>query len=192
MRKHFALALVLAVGSAACFSAGPQKKYYEIHLNAVSDLTPFAASLLVDRLDIDSLYDDFRVIYRVSPYEINYYSYHFWADKPSKLLRTALVQFLEASGLFPKVIPEPGGRDNADWTLHWAVYRIEEVDETDAWFARLSMKLEVVEAKTGTVLAARAFDRTEPLQSKEVSQLPAQLSRILGQELRALLADIKR
>ena len=158
MRKNIVLALVLCVGFAGCFSAGPEKKYYEIHLDPVSDLGRFAASLLVDRIEIDSLYDDFRVIYRLSPYEINYYAYHFWADKPSKLLRNSLIQFLEGSRLFPKIIQEtiPGG---ADWIFRWTVHRIEEVDEAEAWFARLSMKLEVADFKTGATLAARTFDR---------------------------------
>lgn len=190
MRRHIALAAVLLVGFSGCFSAGPEKKYYEIHLEAATDLAPFSASLLLDRLEIDSLYDDFRVIYRVSPYEINYYAYHFWADKPSKLLRNSLIQFLEGSRLFPKIILEPI-LGNADWILRWTVHRIEEVDEAEAWFARLSMKLEVADVKTGAALAARTFDRKEPMSGKDVGELPAKLSRILIEELRALFTELK-
>jgi cholesterol transport system auxiliary component len=190
MRKNIVLAVVLLFGLSGCFSAGPEKKYYEIHLEAVSDLGPFSASLLIDRIEIDSLYDDFRVIYRVSPYEINYYAYHFWADKPSKLLRNSLVQFLEASRLFPRIIQEPI-LGNADWIFRWTVHRIEEVDEAEAWFARLSMKLEVADIKTGAVLASRTFDRKEPMSGKDVSELPAKLSRILIEELRALFGELK-
>jgi ABC-type uncharacterized transport system auxiliary subunit len=190
MRKNIVLGIVLLVGFSGCFSAGPEKKYYEIHLDAVSDMAPFSASLLLDRIEIDSLYDDFRVIYRVSPYEINYYAYHFWADKPSRLLRSSLIQFLEASRLFPKIILEPI-LGNADWILRWTVHRIEEVDEAEAWFARLSMKLEVADFKTRAILAVRTFDRKEPMSKKDVSELPAKLSRILIEELRALFAELK-
>lgn len=190
MRKTIALAAVLLVGLSGCFSAGPEKKYYEIHLSAATDLAPFGVSLLVDRIEIDSLYDDFRVIYRVSPYEINYYAYHFWADKPSKLLRSSLIQFLEGSRLFPKIIQDPI-LGNADWVFRWTVHRIEEVDEADAWFARLSMKVEVADFKTGAVLAARTFDRKEPMAGRDVGELPAKLSLILVEELRALFTELK-
>lgn len=190
MRKNAVLIAILLVFLSSCFSAGPEKKYYEIHLEAVPAPDPFTASLLIDRLEIDSLYDDFRIIYRVSTFEINYYAYHFWADKTSKLLRNALVQYLEKSRLFPAIIQEPL-KGNADWILRWSVHRIEEVDLADAWFARLSMKLEIADFKSGTVLSARTFDRKEPLSKKDVGEVPSVLSRILGEELRALFAGLK-
>jgi ABC-type uncharacterized transport system auxiliary subunit len=190
MRKFIVLAAVMAVGLAGCFSAQPEKKYYEIHLEAEPDPAPFGASLLIDRVEIDSVYDDFRVIYRVSPYEIKYYAYRFWADKPSKLLRNSLIQFLEGSRLFPAIVREPS-LGKADWILRWAVRRIEEVDQEEAWFARLSMKFEVADLKTGAILAAREFDRKEPISNMDVGQLPAKISEILAAELRALIADLR-
>lgn len=191
MRKNAVLLVIVLFCLAGCFSASPDKKYYEIHLEAVPASEPFPGSLLVDRIEIDSLYDDFRIIYRVSPFEINYYAYHFWADKPSKLLQSSLIQFLETSRLFPKIVLEPI-RGNADWILRCTVHQIEEVDMPDAWFARLSMKLEIADFKSGTVLTARTFDRKEPLSKKDVGEVPNVLSRILGEELRALFAELKR
>ena len=190
MKKLIILLAAAAVLLAGCFSAQPEKKYYEIHLEAVPAAEPFTASLLVDRLEIDSVYDDFRIIYRLSPFEINYYAYHFWADKPSKLLRNSLIQYLEKSRLFPKLILEPI-RGNADWAFRWTVHQIEEVDLVDAWFARLSMKFEIADTKTGAVLASRTFDRSEPLSKKDVGEVPAVLSRILTEELQALFAELK-
>jgi len=190
MRKNAVLIAVLLVFLSSCFSAGPEKKYYEIHLEAVPVPEPFTASLFIDRLEIDSLYDDFRIIYRVSAFEINYYAYHFWADKTSKLLRNALVQYLEKSRLFPVLIQEPL-KGNADWILRWSVHQIEEVDLADAWFARLSMRLEIADLKSGNVLARRIFDRSEPLSRKDVAEVAGVLSRILAEELRALFAELK-
>ena len=190
MRKNSALLVVVLFCLAGCFSASPDKKYYQIHLEMGTSIAPFTASLLLDRIEIDSLYDDFRIIYRVSPFEINYYAYHFWADKPSKLLRDSLLHYLETSKLFPKIVLEPN-RGNPDWVLRCTVHQIEEVDMPEAWFARLSMKLEMAELKSGTVLAARAFDRKEPLSRKDVGEVPSVLSRILSEELRALLAELK-
>ena len=52
------------------------------------------------------------------------------------------------------------------------------------------MELELVEAKTGTVLAARRFDRREPIGRKDVAAVPPVLSRILAEELEALLLAV--
>jgi ABC-type uncharacterized transport system auxiliary subunit len=189
MKKHaFGIALLIAL--TGCFSSSPDKKYFQINLEAAPAAAPFPGSLLVDRFDIDSLYDDFRIIYRVSDFEINYYAYQFWAEKPSKLLRDSLIRYLEASRLFPKIYLEPT-KDAGDWVFRCAVHQIEEVDAPGSWSARLNMKLEVADLKTGAVLASRRFDRQEPLSRKDVSEMPAVLSRILGEELKALFAELK-
>jgi len=190
MRKNAALLVAVLFCLAGCFSASPDKKYYEIHLETGPAAEPFAASILIDRIDIDSLYDDFRIIYRVSPFEINYYAYHFWADKPSKLFRDSIIHYLEAARLFPRIIPEPA-RGSADWVLRCTIHQIEEVDAPAAWFARLSMRLEIAELKSGTILASRRFDRQEPLSKKDVAEVPAVLSRILSEELGTLLAEVR-
>lgn len=182
------LALLLLTG---CFSSLPEKKYFQIPLDAApAGVAPFAASLLIDRCEIDSLYDDFRIVYRLSPYEINYYSYKFWAEKPSKLIRDSLIRYVEGGRLFAKIYVEPT-KEAVDWTLRPTVRRVEEVDGPDVWRARLDMKLEVVDAKTGALIAARSFDRREPLSRKDVGELPAALSRILGEELGVLFAELK-
>jgi len=192
MRRRTLLAAFLVLGLAACFSSLPDKKYFQIPLDASPPgAGPFAASLLVDHCDIGALYDDFRIVYRLSPYEINYYSYEFWAEKPSKLIRDSIIRYLEGAGLFAKLYVEPT-KESVDWTLRLAVRRVEEVDAPEAWSARLDMKLEIVDARTGASLAERTFDRQEPLPRKSVREMPTALSRILGEEFRALLRKVPR
>jgi cholesterol transport system auxiliary component len=186
------LALPSLLVLAGCFSSLPDKKYYQIPIDAAPPAAvPFAASLLVERCEIDSLYDDFRIVYRVSPYEINYYSYKFWAEKPSKLIRDSLIRYLEAARLFPKLHFD-STKDAVDWTLRTTIRRVEEIDGEPAWAARLDMKIEVVETKSGARLAVRSFDRREPLPRKDVGEMPAVLARILSEELGALFAELRR
>jgi ABC-type uncharacterized transport system auxiliary subunit len=175
---------------AACFSASPDKKYYQL------DLAPLAAgptlphTILVDRVEIDSLYDDFRILYRVSPVEVNYYAYHFWAEKPARMLRDALFHRLELSHRFTRVLMDLG-KENPDWVLRCTIHQIEEIDAPQIWKARLGLGMELVEFKSGKILAARRFDREAPLGRPDVGLLPGALSRILDEELAALLADLK-
>ena len=190
MKKHAVVGIAVLLSLAGCFSSSPDKKYFQINLEAAPAATPFSGSLLVDRFDINTLYDDFRIIYRVSPFEINYYAYQFWAEKPSKLLRDSLIRYLEASRLFPRIFLEPT-KDAVDRVFRCTVHQIEEVDEPGAWSARLNMKIEIADVKTGAVLASRRFDRREPLSRKDVSEMPAVLSRILAEELKALFAELK-
>ncbi len=189
MMRKTAVLLAVVLGLAACFSASP-KKYYQLDLAPAPPAPPFAKKLLVDRVDIDSLYDDFRILYRISPVEINYYAYHFWAEKPARMLHDVLLHNLELSRRFDRVLPELG-KEEPDWVLHCTIHQIEEVDGPLVWTARLGMAMELAEFKSGTVLASRRFDRQEPLARKDVGLVAGTLSRILAEELAALFAELK-
>lgn len=190
MRKA-ALIVLSAAALWACFSASPNKVYLQLHLEGGAPPgAAFDKALLVDRVAVDELYDDFRIIYRLTPFEINYYAYSFWAEKPARMVRDALDHYLTGRKAFRSLLADVS-RNQADWILRPTLHRIEEVDAEAAWAARLSMDLEMVEAKTGTVLASRRFDRSEPVGRKDVAAVPPVLSRILAEELEALLADLK-
>ena len=188
MKKYAVLAL-LVLGSAACF-ASHAKRYFELRASSPLARGPaLARTLLLDRVDISEFYDDFRIVYRLSPTEVNYYPYDFWTEKPSRLIRNLILERLSVPGSFLRIETE-AGKGSADWLLKMRVFRVEEVDEGDQWFGRLSMAFEVVDLKTGAVIATKSFDRKEPLGRKDVSRLPAVLSSILLAELDAFLGEL--
>jgi len=180
MMKKIAVLAAVTVVCWGCFSSSPGKTYLQIHLEeGTAPAARFEKSLLIDRIVVDDLYDDFRILYRLSPYEINYYTLSFWAEKPSKMIHDSLDHYFAAQNNFRKVILNPVGAE-ADWVLRCTLHRIEEIDAEAAWAARLAMDIEIAEVKTGAVLAARHFDRREPLTKKNVAEMPVVLSRILA------------
>ncbi len=190
MRKS-AILILCCAGLWGCFAASPRKAYFQIHLEAAAAPGPaFAKVLLLDRLAVSELYDDFRILYRLNPYEVNYYAHSFWAEKPSKMVRDALEAYLAGRKSFRALLSDPA-KGEADWILRASLRRIEEIDAEPAWQARLAMDLEVIEAATGETLASRRFDRSEPLPRRDVAAVPPVLSRILAEELEALLAGLR-
>jgi cholesterol transport system auxiliary component len=190
IRKMAALAAVTLV-SWGCFSSAPGKTYLQIHLEEGTAPAPrFEKALFIAPILADDLYDDFRILYRLSPYEVNYYTLSFWAEKPSKMIHQSLTRYFAARNIFARVVLNPAGTE-ADWILRGTLHKIEEIDAEAAWAAGLAMDLEIAEAKTGIVLAVRRFDRREPLAKKNVAEVPVVLSRILAEEVAALFAELK-
>jgi ABC-type uncharacterized transport system auxiliary subunit len=186
--KKTALLALLVLGSAACF-ASHAKRYFELRASSPPSGGPaLTRTLQLDRVDISEFYDDFRIVYRLSPTEVNYYPYDFWTEKPSRLIRNLILERLSVPGRFLRIDAE-AGKDPAGWLLKMRVFRVEEVDEGDR-FGRLSMAFEVVDLKTGAVIATRSFDRREPLGRKDVARLPAVLSLILLAEIDAFLGEL--
>ena len=183
------LFLLIAGLCAACMTA-PDKKYFHLSLASRPSPQPIDMVLYVDYPGIVNPYNDFRIVYRVSPFEVSYYPYVFWTDKAGAVVRDAVARFLKAGGDFRSVILETDEIE-PDLVLKSRIQRIEEVDEGDFWYAHLAVEFKVADYKSGKILAARTFDRREPMASKSVLQFPVTVSRILAEELDAVLSDLR-
>ena len=166
-----------------CFSV-PTKRYFQIVVMD-TDAQPHPKidkALYIEPVRVDPLYDDFRVIYRVSLFELKYYSYMFWAKKPDALFRDAVGDYLIKKEGFSRVTLDVLQGD-PEIVLRSTIRLLEEIDNPKVWFARLAMDLEFLEFKSGRSLLKHSFDRRLPLQVRKVQQLPAVLSTILMGEL---------
>lgn len=189
MKKYYvAVLMILFLGG--CMSS-PARKYYQLHLTGKEVMISKAINkaILIEPIDIDDLYDDFRIIYRLSPFELNYYSYDFWADKPAKLIRDSITHYLLRKNVFQKVIQEIS-RGDPDIQWNSKIHSIEEVDTQDFWYARLAMEVELVDFKSKERLYFYQFDRQEKMTAKSVAQVPVILSKILEEELDRIVRDI--
>jgi len=189
--KNTSVIILITLMLAACWSS-PEKQYYQLHLTPPQEINGrnFDSVILVDPVQVDNLYDDFQIIFRVSPFEMNYYAYMFWAEKPAVLVRDAVIHYLQEQNTFRKVIKEYSAGD-PDLILRAHLHILEEIDQPERWFAHLSMEMEVVEFHSGEIQASLRFDRTEPLPTKDVSELPKVLSFILREEIDRLLEKLQ-
>jgi ABC-type uncharacterized transport system auxiliary subunit len=183
--------MVLAL--AACFGPGQAKRYFDFQpllIEHAGEGPALDKVLYVDRVEVEDLWNDFRIIYRRSAMELNYYPYEFWAEKPDKLLRDSIYHFFSERRAFRELSLDPE-TNRPDWVLRCRVHRLEESDLAQTWSARLAMDITVVETKSGSVVQSRSFDRTMPLNRRSVSDLPVVLSRILTEELEALVQSLR-
>lgn len=190
--KKLALCIAAAAVLWSCMTS-PVRRYYQIQLTGThSEGVPqIDKALRVDPVTVDDLYDDFRILYRVSPFEVNFYSYGFWAEKPGKLVGDAMSHYLAQNNIFTQVSRTIVGTD-PDIVLKSRIHVIEEIDENADWYGRLAMDLEFQEFLSGRALYNHRFDRTEVLPEKDVVYLPAVISRILEEELARAVGGLAR
>ena len=189
--KTKSIIILLVLNLAACWSS-PEKQYFQLHLappEEIQDLS-FDSVILVDPVQVDNLYDDFQIIFRISPFEMNYYAYVFWAEKPAVLIRDSVIHYLQEQKSFRKVIKEYSAGD-PDLVLRARLHILEEIDQPERWFAHLSMEMEIKDFHSGEILVSLDFDRTEPLTGKDVSELPKVASFILREEVDRLLQKLQ-
>lgn len=147
-----------------CFSCGgkiPETRYYQL-------ATPAKAAQLgdlvvaIEALQTDPGYDDERIVYRTTPYRLDYYQYHRWSSPPGVMIGNFLEQALERSGKFRAVLRETS--EGSPMVVRGRVIAIEEVDKSKtSWFGRIAIELTLTDSKTGEVMWSEQFEELEPL-----------------------------
>jgi len=191
MRKA-AFCILTAVLMIGCGSTHA-RRYFEIRSVAPGEpaLPKIERRLLVEAPSVDPLYDDIRILYRVSPFELKYYPYEFWAEKPEKQIGAAMAEYFGKKKVFPAVSRDPR-MERPEIVLKSRLHAIEEIDNSDVWQARLAMDLEFVDVKTGKPIISWTFDRKGQMAKGHVGDLPVVLSRILEEELAKATWELAR
>jgi ABC-type uncharacterized transport system auxiliary subunit len=159
---------------AACAGKLPDTRYYQ--LAAPGAPAHGGDSLLVlEPLTTDAAYDDERIVYRTTPYRLDYYQYHRWSSSPGVMVGNYLEQALETSGKFRAVVRD--ATPDAPVILAGRVVAIEEVDRSKtAWVGRIVLELLLTDARTGEALWTDQLEEIEPLQAQTPEGLAAALS----------------
>jgi len=191
MKKYGLITLILVM-TFGCLSS-PPKKYHQIFLpeNPQAAAARIDKTIFVDRIQTMLFYDNFEIVYRESPYQLNYYSYDFWAEKPAVLIRDSIINYFSKNKMFAEVHRELAG-DEVDYTLRGRIRAIEEDDRTDVWRARLSMEITILEFSSGETVLFHEFDKMKAMSQMDVRELPVALSQILEEELIILVQNLAR
>jgi cholesterol transport system auxiliary component len=183
---------LLAASLAACAGKVPETRYYQLAAAAPAPAPGARGSDLVlalEPLAVDDAYQDERIVYRSSPYRLDYYNYHRWSAPPGTLIADYLEQALERSGKFRAVVREAD--DSAPAVLGGRVLAIEEVDESPTrWLGRITVELTLKDAQTGAVLWTDQIAETEPLPAQSPEGLARALSAALDRIARRVIPAI--
>jgi ABC-type uncharacterized transport system auxiliary subunit len=167
-------AIAVLVACAACGGKLPETRYYQLAA-PTAGLRGGDGILVLDTLATDAAYDDERIVYRTTPFRLDYYQYHHWSSAPGVMVGNYLEQALENSGKFRAVVREMS--PDAAVVLAGRVVAIEEVDRsTTEWLGRVVLELVLTDARTSEILWTDRLEETEPLRQQTPEGLAAALS----------------
>ena len=162
--RNVAVTLVCALLFPACFgsSSTPQMQYFWLPL--WENVTPYKGEPLpvviqVESLDVEPAYDHLRIVYRVSPVQLQHYRVRQWVVKPGRLFKSALWRYLQATRRFQLVVGVP--RPLPNYVLRGRVLALEQMElgpKRDKWYARVSLHLRLHRAVDGKVIWSLTFD----------------------------------
>jgi ABC-type uncharacterized transport system auxiliary subunit len=166
--------VALGLACAACAGKMPDTRYYQLAPPA-SRVGGGDGLIVLETLTTDAAYDDERIVYRTTPFRLDYYQYHRWSSAPGVMVGNYLEQAFEHSGKFRAVVRD--ATPDAPVILAGRVIAIEEVDRSKtAWIGRIVLELILTDARTGEALWSEQFEETEPLLQQTPEGLAAALS----------------
>ncbi|MGD1101779.1 MAG: ABC-type transport auxiliary lipoprotein family protein [Terriglobia bacterium] len=181
------LAAVLAVG---CGSV-PKTYFYTLQVPAAPAPTDPRTNYVlgVEHFRAPEILRDDRIVYYVSPTQMNFYQYHRWGSDPATLLSEFTAQWLESSGVFSQVKMLPV-RERVDYTLGGSVLSFEEVDADAGAKVRLALALSLVRASDHKLVWSGEQRRETPLPERGVEGVASALNASCAQALRDMIPGL--
>lgn len=166
-----ALTLALCVLLANCGSARPVK-YYTLAgppSPAASAANVFPVTIVVGHISAPLLYRDDRMVFSNGDVQLGSDSYNRWAETPTEMLESMMLQDLRATGQF-RTVQRLTSNSKGDYMLRGHLSAFNEVDSPGI-AARFVIEFELFQQKTGTVVWTFPYSHDEPVNGKTVSAI---------------------
>jgi cholesterol transport system auxiliary component len=166
-----ALALALCVLLSNCGSARPVK-YFTIQGTPPAiqqSTTTYPVTIVVGHINAPLLYRDDRMVYSNGSVELGSDSYNRWAEQPTEMIESMLVQNLRATGQF-RAVQRMSSSGKGEYILRGRLSAFNEVDNPGIT-ARFTIDLELLHAKSGNVVWTFPYTNDQPVPEKSVTAI---------------------
>jgi len=182
----FALWLLVNCGSM------PQTFYYRIDYK-IEELRngnhAIPLTLGISQFDTDVLYEGDRIVYRQSPYQVQFYHYRRWVAPPKKIVTEKVLKQFQASGVFANVVRIPSAT-KTDYTLKGDIQAFEEWDEGGGWYGLVAIEFKLQNTDLEIVWQKMLSEKTI-IEKKEHIEIVKAISQSLDKVVKSSIEEIK-
>lgn len=168
----------------------PEVRYYALALNLPEQSSELAkASLIVRHFSARDPYNQERMIYRASPYLLDFYHSHRWAAPPAEMVTDWTRRYLRGTGAFARVFPTTDG--SGDFVLGGVIRQFEEVDKKQTWEATLGIDFWLARGDQRSPFWFQTYSATQETDKRNPEAVAEAMSRNLEDILQQLAADLQ-
>jgi len=158
----FLLIMVNTVVLSSCSVFGPVQSE-NVHSYVVNTVPHFPAhrnyqhgSILVSATETNPIYNTTAFAYTLQPYQIAYFGKHQWAETPTKMLQTDIVQTLQNTHYYHAVVTSAfvGG---VDYILNTQLVEFKQDFTRCPSVFSIVLRAQLVNGYNGRIIAAKQF-----------------------------------
>ena len=140
----------------------------------------------VEKFTAEAIFEDDRILYRDSPFEVKYYHYRRWAAAPRELVTEEMLKQLRASACCREVIASPA-ISRVDYILAGRVLAFEEWDREEKWYGRVALLVQLLEPDSRRILWSEVFQAETPAAKK----VPAAIVEAISASLQQCISEVQ-
>ncbi|HEX9653588.1 MAG TPA: ABC-type transport auxiliary lipoprotein family protein [bacterium] len=163
----------------------PPTYYYKIDYEVTdaqhSGILP--VTIGVGQFSADVLYESDKIVYRDSPYEVQFYHYRRWIAQPKKIVAERIFQQFRAAGLFQRVVRIPS-TFKIDYILRGRITSFEEWDEGQSWYGVVTIEFQLHTPDSNEVVWENVISEKTAAAKKE----PADVVKAISESLNSVVA----
>lgn len=114
------------------------------------------STILVNQPRANAIYNSQRMIYIPACYQIQYFAQNRWADMPTQMLQSLLINSLQHTGYFQAIINTPS-TTYYDWVLNTQLLSFQQEFITVPSRFRIAMRAQLIDARSRHVIATQDF-----------------------------------
>jgi ABC-type uncharacterized transport system auxiliary subunit len=161
------LAVLMVAGGNGCSSVPPTNYYIfapDLETPSPTSSSTYPYVVAIDEFQADVPYQQERIVFRASPYQVNFYEYHRWLRPTNDLVTDQALKVLEAMHRFKRVHAQPYDIPS-DYILQGRIKMFDQWVATTPPMVRIQIDYRFLAAQSEQVLWARRIDTTAPLAS---------------------------
>lgn len=190
-----AIGLTIAlVGVAGCGSKTRYPSYYVLNVPTPLPTNvhpkPIFGQVAVREFRAPAFLREGPIVYRQSPEQIDFYSYHRWVEDPRRVVTVGFARRIQASGLFQSV-DLFDGHESASCLLTGTLDHLEEVDRDATVFVEVSISARLLNLRTGEVLWQDTKSKTTKLERRSMHGIVTQMSDDVGDLVEGLVSSMQ-
>jgi cholesterol transport system auxiliary component len=114
------------------------------------------STILVNQPRANAIYNSQRMIYIPACYQIQYFAQNRWADMPTQMLQSLLINSLQHTGCFQAIINTPS-TTYYDWVLNTQLLSFQQEFITVPSRFRIAIRAQLIDARSRHVIATQDF-----------------------------------
>jgi ABC-type uncharacterized transport system auxiliary subunit len=175
----------------------PVKQYYMLNYLPSTQTerlnpAPYPCTIRLRDFSIEEAYNRPQIVYRQSPFELQYYVYRVWAVKPARMVTDLVYKHLVTRNLVSSVIRRFDEGPKPDFELSGVIEALEEYDSEELWFAHLATRMNLVRISDGQSVYTRRFDIRKRVYKHSPENVIRELSALMEYIMTQAAHDIDR